>query len=278
VATQASNDFRLVRARLDDPSQRETIAEQVARFMFGPNDEIVFQSESTGDAEIWKIDSDGARQRQLTSVPGDDGAPTLSVDGSEIFFCSNRSGDLQVWKMKSDGSDQRRLTREVGGIPMFATVDWVYYQHGADRTLWRVAVEGGKEEEICRTKPYRGPYVFSPTGTRAAFVDLRANRPTVVIISIPDGNELASFKLADGKGRFEIAWLPDETGIGYTLADEEGGPNSLWIQPIDGGAPRRTVNLGSEEIGLLSFSPGPDSITFAQGGWKHDLVLLSGFR
>jgi hypothetical protein len=66
---------------------------------------------------------------------------------------------------------------------MCAAKGWVYYQHGVDRTLWRVASDGRTEEPVYIFKPHMGPFVFSPTGDRAALVDLRAEKPAVVIIS-----------------------------------------------------------------------------------------------
>jgi hypothetical protein len=180
--------------------------------------------------------------------------------------------------MNADGSDQGQVTNAEGGMPVFADNDWIYYQHGVARSLWRVSTDGKKQEPVFETRPYRGSFAFSPTGTRAASFAMRNERPAVIIISIPEGRELDSYALADGKGRYELAWLPDESAIAYSLSDSEGETNSLWIQSLAGGEPRRSGDLGHEEIAFLSFVPEADSIAFAQGGWKHDLVILGGFR
>jgi Tol biopolymer transport system component len=161
---------------------------------------------------------------------------------------------------------------------VFAADDWIYYQHGIDRTLWRVSPDGGSEEQVLNVKPYSGRFVFSPTGTRAAFVDGRSGTPTVTIISIPSGRELASLELVSGKGRLELAWLPDESAIAYTSSELEGELHTLWFQSIEGGPPQSAATLGEEEIRFLAFTPHPDSIAFVQGGWKHDMVLLSGLQ
>ena len=120
--------------------------------------------------------------------------------------------------------------------------------------------------------------MFSPTGTQVAFLELRAEKPTIAVMSIPDGRMLISLEPADGKGRFELAWLRDESAIAYTLSEVEGEANTLWIQSVDGGPPLRAANLGDEEISFLSFTAQPDSVAFIHGGWKHDVVMLSGLQ
>jgi Tol biopolymer transport system component/DNA-binding winged helix-turn-helix (wHTH) protein len=278
IATQTTYDFRLVRSGLSDLQRKETLVQPAGRFAFDANGEVIFQSESAGDLEIWRMNADGAGQRQLTNTDGDDGHPIVSSDGPEIFFCSNRSGDMQVWRMKPDGTEQTQVTTRNGGMPLYARDGWVYYQHATDRTLWRVSIEGGVEESVLNRKPYRGPFVLSPTGGRAAFIELRDAKPTLVIASIADGSEAGSFDLVEGKGRFELAWLPDESAVAYTLSDFEDETNTLWLQPIGGGPPSRTADLGDEEIIFLSFTPEKDSIAFTQGRWSHDVVMLSGLQ
>ena len=278
VATQVTNDSRLFRRSFSDQEQDGTIADQVWLFAFDPEGEVLYQSDSTGDIEIWRMKADGSNQRLLTNSPGNDIAPIASRDASEVYFCSNRSGQMEVWRMNADGSDQRVLTRENGGIPVFAADDWIYYQHGIDRTLWRVSRAGDRQEQVLTITPHSGPFVFSPTGTRMAFVDLHAGQRTIRIVSVPDGREQASLGPIDGKGRLELAWLPDESSIAYSASALEGETNTLWLQSVAGGSPRVAATLGDEEIRVLAFAPGSDFIAFVQGGWKHDAVLLSGLQ
>ncbi len=278
ITTQVTYDYRLFRADLNDLTRKETLTESVGRFAVEGSGDIVFQSESTGDIEIWRMNADGAGRQQLTSSPGDDGHPIVSSDGTDIYFTSNRSGGMHVWRMKPDGSGQIQVTTDHGGMPLFAAKGWVYYQHARDRTLWRVSIDVGTEEPVLERKPYRGPFAFSPSGTHAAFVELIEGKLSMVIASIPGNGETRSFELVDGKGRFELAWLPNETAVAYTLSDLEGEANILWIQPLDGGAPYKMADLGDEEIIFLSFLPQTDSIALAQGRWKHDAVMLSGLQ
>ena len=68
--------------------------------------------------------ADGSDQKRLTNVPGYDGGPFFTPDGSRIIW---RRFDEQglladVWTMKPDGSDQKQITD-------FGSMSWAPYMH-----------------------------------------------------------------------------------------------------------------------------------------------------
>ncbi|MEP7371828.1 MAG: hypothetical protein ABI675_00480 [Chitinophagaceae bacterium] len=71
---------------------------------------ICFQSNRTGDWEIFVMNVDGTALQQLTHAIGFDGGPIWSPDGSKIVFPSERDGDPEIYIMNADGSGQKRLT------------------------------------------------------------------------------------------------------------------------------------------------------------------------
>ena len=75
-------------------------------------------------AEIYIMRADGSEQRRLTNVPGYDGGPFFTPDGSRIIW---RRFDEQglladVWTMKPDGRDQKQITD-------FGSMSWAPYLH-----------------------------------------------------------------------------------------------------------------------------------------------------
>jgi Tol biopolymer transport system component len=75
-------------------------------------------------AEIYIMRADGSDQKRLTTVPGYDGGPFFTPDGSRIIW---RRFDEQglladVWTMKLDGSDPKQLTD-------FGSMSWAPYMH-----------------------------------------------------------------------------------------------------------------------------------------------------
>jgi TolB protein len=78
---------------------------------------IVFQSNRTGNWEIFTMNSDGTELKQLTHEPAADNTPSWSPDGKRIVFVSERNGkeyDSEVYIMNADGGNQIRLTAQIG--------------------------------------------------------------------------------------------------------------------------------------------------------------------
>jgi Tol biopolymer transport system component len=73
------------------------------------------------------------------------------------------------------------------------------------------------------------------------------------------------------------AWTPDSKGIAYidprTRAD-------IWIQPLDGGAPRRLTRFPSDgqEIWDFAWSTDGRRLAVARASTKNNIVLFSGLR
>ena len=277
VSTQVKADFRLRLFNLENPSNNQVLADALT-VAFAPNERIVFSSAMSGNDEIWSIYADGSEQRQLTNDAADDTTPVASPDNSAVFFCSNRTGAAHVWRMNTDGSNQTQLTFREGGIPLFTSPDgkWIYYHHGLNRTLWRVAVKGGEEQPaLNQASDY---FALSPEGRRVALAETEGEAMVLTIASLVDGQTLNTFPLTDRTAELRhVAWLPDAKNLVYISVDREGG-KTLWLQPLDGHTPRKLAALGDEGISDFALSPDGKKFAVAQGSWRHDAVLMKGLR
>ncbi len=90
---------------------------------------------------IWRMDADGANQRQLTFSDTSDSSPAFSPDGKYLAFLSTRSGSQQLHVMPVSGGESEKKTAFPGGISSFvfspdsrrvAFVADVYPECGAD--------------------------------------------------------------------------------------------------------------------------------------------------
>src|SRR5262245_21048639 len=135
-------------------------------------------------AEIYIMKADGSGQKRLTNVPGYDGGPFFTHDGSRIVW---RRFDVtgllaDVWTMKPDGSDQRQITD-------FGAMSWAPYEHPSGRyfifssnklgfdnfELFLVDAEGTKEPvRVTYTDGFDGLPVPSPDGKTLAWTSTRA--------------------------------------------------------------------------------------------------------
>ena len=96
----------------------------MARSVFATHvGEIAFESNQSGNWEIYLLDLQTETTHNLTHSPADDFAPAWSPDGTQIAFVSDRDGDLQqeLYIMDRDGSHLRRIA---GGKGQFASPMW----------------------------------------------------------------------------------------------------------------------------------------------------------
>ncbi len=70
---------------------------------------IAFDSDRSGNSDIYRMRIDGTGLEQLTRDLADDFRPRWSPDGKQLIFHSWRGGSRDVMVMNSDGSNQRVL-------------------------------------------------------------------------------------------------------------------------------------------------------------------------
>ncbi len=74
-------------------------------------DEIAFQSNRTGDDELWIIATSGGEPTRLTdSSSSEDTAASWSPTGDAIVFASDRSGNRDLWLISRDGAVETQIT------------------------------------------------------------------------------------------------------------------------------------------------------------------------
>ncbi len=74
-------------------------------------DRIVFQSNRTGEGQIYVMDADGTNIRQLTDVPLGAETPVWSPDGKSIAYAAYLAdGNNDVFVMDKDGDNKRQIT------------------------------------------------------------------------------------------------------------------------------------------------------------------------
>ncbi len=72
--------------------------------------QIVWESNRTGQWQLYTMNADGTGARRLSSGPGEDTQADFSADGKRLLFTHKVPGQPDaVWIMKSDGSGARKL-------------------------------------------------------------------------------------------------------------------------------------------------------------------------
>lgn len=203
----------------DDPEQPTS----EPAFLGNSNGEVAFVSNRNGLPQIWIINVDGVRFRQLTDMPGGACQPDWSPDGMRLVFvspCAERRElytGAQLWAINGDGTG---LTALLGSAA--------------------------------------GDYdpAWSPDGSKIAFTTLRqTGTPKVYLLNIDDGEFLPL--ATEGSKNMQPAWSPDGTQILFISTRNMG--ERLWIMNADGSDQRPLT--GSELIASYpDWSPDGETI------------------
>lgn len=136
---------------------------------------IIYESNKSGNAEIYRANIDGSNEVNLTNNSAQDSFPVVSADGSKIVFLSNRSGALRVWAMNANGSSLNIVsTRSDVANPTISPdgskVAFSALSNGATQ-IFLVNTGGSNEINLSNNNLVDDDFpCFSPDGNTVAFV------------------------------------------------------------------------------------------------------------
>lgn len=119
---------------------------------------IAFQSNRSGNNEIWTCDADGSNCQQLTSFGGPlCGTPRWSPDGRWLGLDSRVEGWSEIHVIAADGGTPRRVTDSAGFSntrPAWSHDGrWIYFtsDRSARNEIWKIPVGGGHAIQVTRS-------------------------------------------------------------------------------------------------------------------------------
>ncbi|HMD32774.1 MAG TPA: protein kinase [Candidatus Acidoferrales bacterium] len=201
---------------------------------------VVYESESNGVHNLWKLDLQGGASTQLTNGPNE---------------VNPRCGGAGEWAYY------------FGQTP------------GGTNYIFKVPVSGGAPVQVSDRPTVRGP-ILSPDGRHVAFASVRKDGPVVVlIVSAESGaieGELAIPDTLDPSAGL-ANWMPDNRGI--ALVDIRTGTANLWTLPASGGGPaKQLTRFTSDSFWNFSWSPDGKFIAIARGPITSDVVLFTSAK
>jgi serine/threonine-protein kinase len=236
-------------ATLANATQVTTGDETDEGFALSPDGRwLAYDSDRSGNGDVWTIPSAGGEPAQLTTDLHGDFVQDWSFDGAEIAFHSFRTGHRQVFVMNADGSNVRRVTNlpNDAANPDFspdANTIAFDYSYGVSAQVFLVSRPRrgepfGAPRQLTRnggTDPQ-----WSPDGKSVAYV-----KDGIRVIS-PDGSNdrlvIPRTTGANGLDPVFAYWAPDGRSLYYKAYDARER-SSIWIAPIERGAPRLLIRF-----------------------------------
>jgi Tol biopolymer transport system component/DNA-binding winged helix-turn-helix (wHTH) protein len=245
-----------------------------------PDGKIVFQKiMGQGEMNIWTMESDGSKARQLTANAGRINVlPRVSPDGRYIVFASERTGTAHVWRMDINGNNPKQLTNSSEDYAWFGldfTPDskWIVYTRtGADGGLWKAPIEGGEPSRLSTSLVAYYP-AASPDGKMLAYYyEDASGRKGVEVMQLDSDKPAKRFDIPMGT----IRWMPNDRSLLYVK--NEGNVSNLWSQPISGEPPNQITHFNSLLISQFDLSRDGRELVMSRGTANRDVVLIHDLR
>lgn len=262
---------------LDHPKQlTATSYDGLNGLSWTPDGRLVYTSAIAGEQNLWITDLNGGSPKQLTAHAGFNEQPAVSPDGRYIVFLSNRNGQEHLWRIDIDGKHPVELTHGTGdGRPTF-TADGhaVIFRSLNPSNLLRVDIDGGEPVRLTERGAF-DPNV-SPDGKVIAcgYRPAPAAKNQIAIVGIEGGQPKSIGDWPALYGR--LRWMPDGSAIAY--AARQAGVGNIWIQPLDGSAPKQLTHWNPNPILSFDWSRDGKWLAYASGSLTSDVVLITDTR
>lgn len=210
---------------VDEQLTADTAKSFRARFSPSGN-QIAYDSNRTGNFDIWVIDLRTGKQRNLTNHPSTDVAPDWSHDGKTIAFLSERNKASELWTVNVDDGTTRRLsTNRVPGPTTMSTGAGVYVRWSpGDRKIGFLA--GTHGQSLLWVIDANGNGARQLTRGALAFDWFRDSDHIVYTRLAPDGSGRSELALNDLRDAHEQVLY---RGPHTDLATAAGGNELLFV-------------------------------------------------
>ncbi len=226
---------------------------------------IVFQSDKSGNFDIWVMNGNGTGQLRLTSNAANDVNPAFSPDRSRIAFSSDRDGQEEIYIMNADGSGQTRLTTDAASseAPSFSPDGTkIVFKSGNGITLMNA--DGSNVQVLTDVASFN----LNPVFARGGHIVFASNLPTPT--NPAPNNKLQLFRInAEGSGLAQLTTGASNhtqpsvspNGQRIVFTDDRDGSFAIFVMNADGtGEQRLTSGLSGNSHPV--FSPDGQRIIF----------------
>ncbi|HEU4506631.1 MAG TPA: winged helix-turn-helix domain-containing protein [Pyrinomonadaceae bacterium] len=248
-----------------------------------PDGRLVYVSDRGGKRDLWSINPDGTRLKQLTDATHRDYFPAVSPDGRYIVFQSGRENAgrraYNIWRVDADGRNLMQLTRgKYDSEPAFSPDGkWVVYvateESGGPRLL-KVPIEGG--EPIRLTDEFSLHPAYSPDGKVIAYYRMNTHQRDqrhFVFIPAEGGAPIKTIPAPTNFGSI-MRWAPSGDSLSY----RDNTLSALWELPLDGTPPSPIIKLRNQQLFMFSYSQDGRRLVYSGGPDLRDLVLITHFQ
>jgi Tol biopolymer transport system component len=216
---------------------------------------IIFDSNRSGNMDIWMMRKDGSHIRQVTNDPAHDFAPKWSPDGKKIVFYSMRTGNRDIYIKPVAGGAVVQLTTDPADdrYPVWSSDGQriaFFSNRSGNFDIWIKSVEGEKPQQITSDKERDVFCIWQPDGQGIVFTSYRTGTSELFTKTI-GGEEPEQLTHNGWLNIYPLAWSQDRQNI-YALGRESLGLGNtqpaLWAISVKDGSSRKLVEFESSRM------------------------------
>jgi eukaryotic-like serine/threonine-protein kinase len=211
--------------------------------------------------------------------------PSACRDGRNILFLrlASHPARVQLWRMDLTDNSSRLLSTGPDIIYPLCSPDskWAYYYDEQQAAIMKAPMDGSPPAKVLST--HFTEFDFSPNGKLLVYGSVVENTPgtyqTFINFLSLDGSTPPRPVLADARFGLEdmpfarhLRFTPDGKAVAYGI--QENSVGNIWLQPLDGSAPRALSHFPSERITSFVFSPDGRFVALVRGHRDSEVVLL----
>lgn len=212
------------------------------------NGRISFTGDTSGNLDIYLINTNGENLVNLTNHPADDYSPTWAPDGTAFAYVSEQDGNPEIYVMDIQTRESRRLTdhRATDIDPAWSPDGrWLAFasnqarDHAADTDIYIMDVRGKKVQRLTNKGGHNSTPAWSPDGEWIAFRSTQDGIGGIHIMNTAGGKQRALTQVA----ATNPSWTSDGKHIYFSSDKLDGvGRPTLFVVDVDGDNPRKLID------------------------------------
>jgi Tol biopolymer transport system component/tRNA A-37 threonylcarbamoyl transferase component Bud32 len=239
-------------------------------------DWIAFDSNRSGNTDIWVMRKNGSGLRQLTTNTAHDWVGPWSPDGSHIAFHSLRYGNRDLFVMPVSGGAVKRLTNHPAEdfiqdwSPDGKQIAFTSNRSG-NMDVWTIPSMGGKPQQLTFHEAREWAMRWSPDGKSFVFNSTRTGHEELFLMPA-DGGEPVQLTHEEWLEVSPGSWSSDGQTI-YAWGHSNQGTN-LWAVSVKDGVAHPLMDFrGSLKEPIAGSSSDGERLYFTLWECKGDIWM-----
>ena len=209
---------------------------------------IAFDSNRSGNEDIWIMRKDGTELRQFTTHPAHDWAPAWSPDGKKIAFHSLREGNRDLYIKPVAGGAITPLTDhpEQDFLPRWSPDGEeiaFFSSRSGNLDVWIIPSKGGEPRQLTFDQRQDQTPIWSPDGKQIAFSSKRTGQFEIFIIPV-NGGEATQLTNFVWESIQPYLWSSDgKTIYASGRGGQENSKVNFWAISADDGSAQPLLNV-----------------------------------